>query len=449
MITYKKFKQLGIDLFEPGFENYPYFCTPKGATIFGWEGIDGIHYCFIRGFSETVFAVSPSNTPGDYVHPVAADFADFLGLILSCKGTAAIEQAHGWPRSVFDDFVATSEPDSHYDAVLKIAEKFSVEPITDPYDYIKKLQASFDYKKIKFEPDYYETVPDEILPEKFEWKVYFDEGFWKHRSRSRAGQEYPLNVDSVDHALDRFTYLYERYLTDSDVYVAVVPDKGQYLAEKSGHLALHFGKLNSILLDRMPFATPIDLYSHLDAQDFYRTDIHWRQENLIPAAQAICQALNISVPRQEDFTVTSLDRPFYGVYYGQAALPMEPDTMCLLESALLKNCQVYDYETGQYSGIYDLEKLDSRDLYDVFLSGPRSLLTIENPAAETDRELILFRDSFGSSMAPLLVQGYQKITLVDIRYLSSAMLDRFIDFHGQDVLFLYSTLVLNNSNQLQ
>lgn len=194
MITYKKFKQLGIDLFEPGFENYPYFCTPKGATIFGWEGIDGIHYCFIRGFSETVFSVSPSNTPGDYVHPVAADFADFLGLILSCKGTAAIEQAHGWTRSVFDDFVATSEPDSHYDAVLKITEKFSVEPITDPYDYIKKLQASFDYKKIKFEPDYYETVPDEILPEKFEWKVYFDEDFWKHRSRSRAGQEYPLNV---------------------------------------------------------------------------------------------------------------------------------------------------------------------------------------------------------------------------------------------------------------
>ena len=281
-----------------------------------------------------------------------------------------------------------------------------------------------------------------VLNQKDNNDIYLTDGF-------AVKQEYPLNVDSVDHALDRFNYLYERYLTDSDVYVAVVPDKGQYLAEKSGHLALHFGKLNSILLDRMPFATPIDLYSHLDAQDFYRTDIHWRQENLIPAAQAICQALNISVPRQEDFTVTSLDRPFYGVYYGQAALPMEPDTMCLLESALLKNCQVYDYETGQYSGIYDLEKLDSRDLYDVFLSGPRSLLTIENPAAETDRELILFRDSFGSSIAPLLVQGYAKIHLVDIRYIQIDVLDRFLSFDGQDVLFLYSTSVLNNSQTIK
>ena len=41
------------------------------------------------------------------------------------------------------------------------------------------------------------------------------------------------------------------------------------------------------------------------------------------------------------------------------------------------------------------------------------------------------------------------MTLVDVRYIPSAMLDRFIDFHGQDVLFLYSTLVLNNSNQMQ
>ena len=78
-----------------------------------------------------------------------------------------------------------------------------------------------------------------------------------------------------------------------------------------------------------------------------------------------------------------------------------------------------------------------------------SLLRIENPHADTDRELIIFRDSFGSSMAPLLAKGYKTVTVVDIRYLSSAMLGRFIDFHGQDVLFLYSTLVLNNSNQLQ
>ena len=128
---------------------------------------------------------------------------------------------------------------------------------------------------------------------------------------------------------------------------------------------------------------------------------------------------------------------------------MEPETMYLLESDLLDGCAVYDYESGKTGSVYDMTKLDSRDLYDVFLSGSRSLLTVENPAAETDRELIVFRDSFGSAMVPLLVQGYARVTLVDVRYIQIDLLDRFVEFQGQDVLFLYSTLVLNNSETIK
>ena len=262
-------------------------------------------------------------------------------------------------------------------------------------------------------------------------------------------QEYPLNPDSLYHAAERFNRVYEKYLQNSDVYVAVVPDKGQYLAEQTGHLKLPFGKLNTILLDRMPWAEPINLYDSLSAEDYYRTDVHWRQENLLDAAEVICDALGVTAPDAADYRVTALERPFYGVYYGQAALPMEPETMYILENDILKDCQVYDYESGQYTDVYNMDKLTSRDLYDVFLSGSRSLLTIENPNASTDRELIIFRDSFGSAIAPLLVQDYAAVTLVDIRYIQIDVLDRFLDFHGQDVLMLYSVPVLNNSQTIK
>ena len=79
------------------------------------------------------------------------------------------------------------------------------------------------------------------------------------------------------------------------------------------------------------------------------------------------------------------------------------------------------------------------------MSGSQSLLRIENPHAATDRELIIFRDSFGSSLAPLLVQDYKTVTLVDIRYISVELLGNYIDFQSQDVLFLYSSLVLNKN----
>ena len=95
-----------------------------------------------------------------------------------------------------------------------------------------------------------------------------------------------------------------------------------------------------------------------------------------------------------------------------------------------------------------MDKAAGKDPYELFLSGALPLVTVENPNAENDRELVLFRDSFGSSIAPLLAEGYAKITLVDTRYLRADQLDKFIDFHGQDVLFLYSTLLLNSSSTL-
>jgi hypothetical protein len=75
-------------------------------------------------------------------------------------------------------------------------------------------------------------------------------------------------------------------------------------------------------------------------------------------------------------------------------------------------------------------------------------MTIENPNAGNDKELVIFRDSFGSSLAPLLVENYSKITLVDIRYVSSENIGRFIGFSDNcDVLFMYNTGTLNTLGQ--
>ncbi|MBE6976476.1 MAG: hypothetical protein E7439_04685 [Ruminococcaceae bacterium] len=263
-----------------------------------------------------------------------------------------------------------------------------------------------------------------------------------------AALEYPLRENSVDRAVKLMSGLQEKYFPDSRVFVSVVPDKGYYLASANGYPAMDYEKLFAKMA-AMKNTSYVNLTDCLSGEDYYSTDTHWRQERLFNAAGRLCTALDIPAPRQEEYRAVAAAEPFYGVYYGQAALPLKPDRLYTLESELMDQCRVYNYETGATIGIYDREKLKGDDLYEVFLSGSVSLLTIENPVAETDRELIVFRDSFGSAIAPLLVQGYKTVTLVDIRYLSSAMLGRFLDFHGQDVLFLYSTIVLNNSETLK
>ena len=283
-----------------------------------------------------------------------------------------------------------------------------------------------------------------VLGQKDNNGIYIEDGY-------AAKLDYPVNENGLNHALDRLNFVYETYLKDtgSKVYASVIPDKGYYLAEKNGYPAMDYEKLFAAVQEKLPFAEFVDITDCLNHTDYYFTDTHWRQEKLLPVAQKLSSALGVTAPKAEDFVQTKLDRPFYGVYYGQAALAMEPEALYILESDLLQDCMVYDYESQRFSSVYDLEKLSGKDPYDVFLSGPKSLLRIENPNATTERELIVFRDSFGSSVTPLLVQDYSMVTLVDIRYLDSRMLKNHLEFHGQDVLFLYSTLVLNSGSTLK
>ena len=266
-----------------------------------------------------------------------------------------------------------------------------------------------------------------------------------------AKLEYPLREASVERALEVFGSIYETYLKDSGctVVASVVPDKGCYLAPEHGYLSIDYARLSEMMEEGMPYAGFVNLYDTLTIADYYRTDTHWRQEKLLPAATALCNALGIPAPEESDYTPVAAGRDFYGVYYGQAALPMEPDTLFTMESDLLDRCTAYQPIAGETSPVYAYDKLSGRDMYDVFLSGAVPVITIENPNAGTERELVIFRDSFGSAIAPLLVHGYKTVTLVDIRYISSGQLGEYVDFAGKDVLFLYSTLVLNSSNTLK
>ena len=274
--------------------------------------------------------------------------------------------------------------------------------------------------------------------------IYVEQGY-------AAKLEYPLNETSVDSALEKFNRIFETYLKDTQckVFASVVPDKGLYLAEVNGYPAMNYRKLFDKVAAGMDWASYVDISDLLETEDYYRTDTHWRQEKLTEVAGRLCEAMGTGSFAAEELTAVAVERPFYGVYYGQAALPMEPETIFYLENALLSGCTVYNYETGKTTDIYDLEKLQSRDLYDVFLSGAAALLQITNPAATTDRELVVFRDSFGSSLIPLLVKDYAAVTVVDTRYIAADLLGQYLSFDDQDVLFLYSTLILNSSGALK
>lgn len=264
--------------------------------------------------------------------------------------------------------------------------------------------------------------------------------------------EYPLNESMLDYATGRFSFIYETFIKDTgaDVYLSIIPDKNAFLAEENGYLALDYDYLIEYVKDKTPYMEYIDITGTLELSDFYRTDTHWKQEEIVETAQVILDAMGAEAP--SGYTVNTLDVPFNGVYVGQSALPLKPDTIKYLTNDTLDNCTVTSYDTGMPAGahVYDMKAAEGRDPYEMFMSGSDALLVLENPAGEEGKELVVFRDSFGSSLSPLLVEGYSKVTLVDIRYMQSNFVGNFVEFdEGTDVLFIYSTMLLNNSGGLK
>ena len=253
--------------------------------------------------------------------------------------------------------------------------------------------------------------------------------------------EYPLNEKNAEKTVDKINAVYEKYLKDMDVYYAIVPDKNYYL-ENDDHLKIDYNKLKEIMQSKLTQMNYIDIWEDLKLEDYYKTDLHWRQENLQGVVSKIQQEMNLESTLDTKYDVIDQGE-FFGTYYGQLGLNLPADKLYTLTNDVLESCTTYNFENKKTGKVY--EQKNSADKYDIYLSGATPLITIENPTAKTSKELLLFRDSFGSSLAPLLVGNYSKITLIDLRYISSQLLGSYIEFKDQDVLFLYSTVVLNQN----
>ena len=234
----------------------------------------------------------------------------------------------------------------------------------------------------------------------------------------------------------------------TNVYFTFVPDKSAYaerympgfdpqLAEDT--LLGILGGINYIKLAGS---------DALGAGSFYRTDLHWDQPEIFEVAELICQALG-AVPDLGGYSKKNAG-DFRGVYPGQLALPVPADSLFYMDLSTLKASYLSE-KTLQFeqSPVYDPQRAGGIDPYDLFLQGPQPLIILENEAAP-EKELYLFRDSFGSSLAPFLAGAYSKITLIDLRYINWKILNQLIRFEpGADALFIYSSQIFNNPSVLQ
>ena len=261
-----------------------------------------------------------------------------------------------------------------------------------------------------------------------------------------------LNESNINFAISKFNDILQSHPQIENAYYSVIPDKNYYLyyTADSNQPTMNYDKLYELM--RQVDAKEIDLREYLTLDDFYRTDSHWRQECLQPIVNALCTAMNTTPTDLSGYEEHRLEG-FKGVYYELAETPFETDTLVYLTNEATDSATIQRLnDFGKWESISAYNEAhfgaENTDSYDVFLEGAEVLITIENPNASSDKHLILFRDSYASSLTPLLIDSYAKITMIDIRYIASMLLDQFVDFEGADVLFLYSTTMLNTAGRV-
>lgn len=257
-----------------------------------------------------------------------------------------------------------------------------------------------------------------------------------------APVEFGYAAASLEKTGAKLTKLREMFPDCPTALICPVPPKNVYMHD-GVHPVPDFGALTETLMQSVHGYGFCDISGTLTLDSYYKTDSHWRQEMLDDTARQICASLGVEYVT-ENHTEHRMDA-FFGVYAGQSALPADPEVILYRTSPSIDSAKVTAVGS-EMDSVYTPDEIGV-DMYDVFLGGAVPVIEIVNETGTG--ELIVIRDSFGSSLIPLLIPSFHKITAVDLRYISSRYLLDYIDAEGASLLVLLSAGVIGNGEMLR
>lgn len=249
-----------------------------------------------------------------------------------------------------------------------------------------------------------------------------------------------INTEYVTNFTNKVENVCKEYLSGaSNIYYAVIPSKQYFINDKVEN-PFDYTYMMNIIRSGITSAKEIDLTGTLELDDYLKTDPHWKQEGLQGVLDALGETMGFTVDLS---TFTKNSVPNFTGQHGYNKENFAHETMTYLTNEAIDNATVDNFQDKDFTKVYNTAKLETATPYDMFLSGSTPLLTITNDSAKSDKELVMFRDSYACSLAPLLIENYKTITLVDLRYMASSLLPQYVDFTGKDVLFMYNDQIIN------
>lgn len=269
---------------------------------------------------------------------------------------------------------------------------------------------------------------DDYYIEKFDPEMLFTEQLTK-------------NLDYLTQAADQFA----KQLGENHVKIMLVPSASQILTNKLPLFAAPAdqGNVTRILkteLSNPDMLLPIEeeLGQHKDESIYYRTDHHWTVKGAYYGYRLYGESMGFKPWEEERFVKETVTSDFFGTIESKVKVPMKSDDISLyLPKEPQTNRVFYDGLPKEYNTLYNREALNGKDKYSVFLDGNHGWTKIVNDKAPLKRRLLIVKDSYAHSFAPFVVNHFEEVHMIDLRYFNMKPSD-FIRSQGiTDVLVLY------------
>ncbi len=242
---------------------------------------------------------------------------------------------------------------------------------------------------------------------------------------------------------------------DKKMYFCLVPNAVSVLEEELPAAAVTDDQ--DLYLDRMAEAlgsvgTVADVRENLRANRnqtelYYHTDHHWTTDAAFLAWQELALAMELN--NTSAYTPGVVCNTFSGSLISASGFPAgqyDAVSVYVPEEEPVYTV-TYDNERRMTASVYCPEYLDSDDPYRIFLGGNYAKITIRT-AADTDRKLLIFKDSYANCLIPFLIPDFSQITVIDARYYYDDLDIEMQSGGYTDVLFLYNVNTLSKDSSL-
>lgn len=248
---------------------------------------------------------------------------------------------------------------------------------------------------------------------------------------------------------------YKKALGDKvNVYSMVCPTAvSYYMPENYLNLTAsekdNIDNINSGLKDVTAVNVFDALLLHKEEAIYSRTDHHWQPLGAYYAAQAFAEAAGVPFAELDEYETVSLPG-YVGTLYGytkSASLINNPEDFIYYipkaETVTTRYSTKFT-EPREDSLLLDPTHMSTSNYYMVF--GGDEQITHVSTQCKNGRNLVIFKDSYGNALLPVLTGSFENIYLCDIRYFDLNAVEFVKQVEATDLLFAMNTFSATGGN---